>query len=108
MEKNRNTNFTGEILLYLSFAVLSNEIAGFAALAFVWSTVFVSRIHLKEKSLSKKEGYAHYKQNSYLLIFKIFSSDALNLLFYGGFSALSYLIWRVGGIEATVNLLLNR
>ena len=36
----------------------------------VWSTFFVGRIYLKEKSLQKKEGYDSYCKNSYLILFK--------------------------------------
>jgi len=80
---NRNTNYFGEVLLYCSFAFLVNEYQAFINLAIVWVTVFVSRIHIKEESLKKKDGYQKYSNNSYLLLFKFFDSNLVNLLFYG-------------------------
>lgn len=57
LANNRNTNYFGEILLYGSFATLVNHRWAFYFLFFVWGTVFVSRIYLKELSLSKKDGW---------------------------------------------------
>jgi hypothetical protein len=79
---NRNTNYFGEVLLYLSFAVLVNEYSSFIFLISIWSTIFFSRIYIKEQSLMKKEGYSKYSENSYLILFKFFSSDILNYLLY--------------------------
>ena len=71
-------------MLYSSFAFLVNEYWPFVFLVIVWCSVFFSRIFLKEESLRKKEGYDKYGKNSYLLLFKIFSSDVMNYLFYTG------------------------
>lgn len=108
METNRNTNFFGEMLLYSAFATLVNERICFYMLFFIWSTLFFSRIYLKELSFSKKEGWNKYKSNSYLLLFKIFSSDILNFIFYSGFVIVCYLTFINGGMEATVKLILNK
>lgn len=79
---NRNTNYFGEVLLYTSFAVLVNEYSSFLILIAVWSTIFFSRIYIKEQSLMKKDGYSKYAENSYIILFKIFRSDVLNYLLY--------------------------
>jgi protein-S-isoprenylcysteine O-methyltransferase Ste14 len=57
LSNNRNTNYFGEMLLYGSFAILVNHILALYLLLFVWLTIFVSRIYLKEQSLIKKDGY---------------------------------------------------
>jgi len=48
------------MMLYSSFALLINDRRGFYCLLPAWLSVFVTRIHSKEKSLVKKEGYAKY------------------------------------------------
>jgi protein-S-isoprenylcysteine O-methyltransferase Ste14 len=100
---NRNTNYFGEIMLYSSFAVLVNHRYAFYFLFFVWGTVFVSRIYLKEKSLRQKEGYKNYAQNSYLLVFKFFRSDFLNIVFYFNIALVIYYFNNVTGFEQLLN-----
>jgi len=82
LEKNRNTNYFGEILVYLSFAMISNHFVGYLILIAIWSSMFVSRIYLKECSLRKKEGYKKYKENSYIILFKFTQNDFINILIY--------------------------
>ena len=79
---NRNTNFLGEILIYFSFAFTVGRIECYLFLIFVWSTFFVGRIYLKEKSLQQKKGYDLYAKNSYLILFKFFESHLLNAILY--------------------------
>lgn len=83
LAKNRNTNYLGEILVYLSFAMCTNKLIGYVILICIWVTVFGSRIYLKEISLMKKEGYKRYKNNSYLILFKFVDNDYVNLAIYG-------------------------
>jgi hypothetical protein len=45
------------MMLYGAFGILVNHIIAYGILLFVWSTVFLSRMYLKEKSLKRKEGY---------------------------------------------------
>lgn len=80
--RNRNTNYFGEILVYLSFALATNKLSGYIILINIWVIIFGSRIYLKELSLRKKDGYAKYAQNSYLLLFKFFDSDFANVIVY--------------------------
>jgi protein-S-isoprenylcysteine O-methyltransferase Ste14 len=90
---NRNTNFLGEIMIYFSFAFNVGRIECYLLLIFVWSTFFVGRIYLKEKSLEKKKGYDLYIKNSYLISFKFFDSHFLNaILYFGIFGCFLYLI----------------
>ena len=48
LAKNRNTNYLGEILVYLSFAMCTNKLIGYVILICIWVTLFGSRIYLKE------------------------------------------------------------
>lgn len=79
---NRNTNYLGEMLIYSSFAIIIYHWFPLVLLLLIWSTLFLSRMLLKEESLKKKQGYEEYKSKSYLFLFKIFNSDLLNMLFY--------------------------
>lgn len=51
---------------------------------------------MKEMSLMKKEGYKKYSAKSYLILFKIFKSDLVNLMVYTGLI--------VGGVYCYFNL----
>ena len=79
---NRNTNFLGEMMIYFSFAFIVGRIECYFFLTFVWSTFFVGRIYLKEKSLKKKEGFDLYKNNSYLILFKFFNNHFIIIIIY--------------------------
>ena len=67
----RNTNYLGEILIYLSFAILSMSYIPFAILALFFFVVFLPRMIKKDKSLSKYSSFKEYKQMSGLLFPKI-------------------------------------
>ena len=67
----RNTNYLGEILIYLSFAILSMSYIPFAILALFFFVVFLPRMIKKDKSLSKYSSFKEYKQISGLLFPKI-------------------------------------
>ena len=79
---NRNTNYLGEIFIYFSFALIVGRLECYLLLIFVWLSFFVGRIYIKERSLSKKEGYEKYKKNSYIILFKFFNSHFLNIICY--------------------------
>ena len=64
----RNTNYLGEILIYLSFAILSVSFIPFAILALFFFAVFLPRMLKKEKSLTKYASFAEYKRISGLLL----------------------------------------
>ena len=70
-KKIRNTNYLGEILIYLSFAILSMSYVPFAVLALFFFVVFLPRMIKKDKSLTKYSSFKEYKQISGLLFPKI-------------------------------------
>jgi len=63
----RNTNYLGEILIYLSFAMLSMSFIPFVILAIFFFIVFLPRMLKKDNSLSKYEDFEKYKNNSGLI-----------------------------------------
>lgn len=102
LEKIRNPNYLGEMMLYSSFAMLVDSIYAFLLLFSVWLTIFVSRITLKELSNSKKDGWEKYKNNSYLLLFKIYKSDLVNCVIYASFVCVVLFLYQNGGIENVI------
>ena len=64
----RNTNYLGEILIYLSFAILSVSFIPFAILALFFFGVFLPRMQKKDKSLTKYASFGEYKRISGLLL----------------------------------------
>ncbi len=65
---SRNTNYLGEILIYLSFAILSMNFIPFIILLIFFIIVFLPRMIKKDKSLEKYEGFDEYKANSGLIL----------------------------------------
>ena len=67
----RNTNYLGEILIYLSFAILSMSFIPFAILAIFFFIVFLPRMIKKDKSLTKYESFEEYKKKTGLFLPKL-------------------------------------
>ncbi len=67
-QNSRNTNYLGEILIYLSFAILSMNLIPFIILTIFFTVVFLPRMIKKDKSLSKYKGFTEYKNNSGLIL----------------------------------------
>ena len=67
----RNTNYLGEILIYLSFAILSMSFIPFAILAIFFFIVFLPRMIKKDKSLTKYDSFEEYKKNTGLILPKL-------------------------------------
>ena len=67
----RNTNYLGEILIYLSFAILSMSSIPLIILAIFFSIVFLPRMIKKDKSLSKYDSFEEYKKKSGLILPKL-------------------------------------
>lgn len=63
----RNTNYLGEILIYLSFAILSMHIIPFIILSVFFFVVFLPRMIRKDKSLKKYDLFEEYKSKTGLL-----------------------------------------
>lgn len=65
---SRNTNYLGEILIYLSFAILSMNFIPFIILLIFFVIVFFPRMIKKDKSLEKYKGFDEYKANTGLIL----------------------------------------
>ena len=63
----RNPNYLGEIMIYSSFAILSQHYIPWLIYTYIWGLVFVSNWALKEESYKKKAGWDEYKNRSNLL-----------------------------------------
>ena len=82
LKNNRNTNYFGEILVYLTFAIACGRKEGYIMLIIEWIVFFGSRIYMKDLSLAKKHGFEKYKKNSYIILFKFFQNDFFNICIY--------------------------
>ncbi|MBD1917655.1 MULTISPECIES: DUF1295 domain-containing protein [Cyanophyceae] len=72
----RNTNYLGEILIYLSFALLAMHWLPFAILGLVAAMLFVPNMRKKDQSLSRYPEFADYKARSGLLLPRLFGTYA--------------------------------
>ena len=52
LKNNRNTNYFGEILIYLTFAIACGRKEGYIMLIIEWIIFFGSRIYLKDLRLA--------------------------------------------------------
>jgi protein-S-isoprenylcysteine O-methyltransferase Ste14 len=68
----RNTNYLGESLIYLSFALLAQHWLPVVILALFFGLVFVPNMLKKDQSLSRYPTFADYKATSGLLLPKLF------------------------------------
>jgi steroid 5-alpha reductase family enzyme len=75
----RNTNYLGEILIYGSFALLSQHWLPFVILGFFVSVVFIPNMLKKDTSLSRYSEFALYKANSGMILPKIFTNTEQNI-----------------------------
>jgi len=69
--RSRNPNYLGEILIYLSFALLSNHWLPLLILATFTALVFVPNMLKKDKSLARYPEFAAYKERSGLMLPKL-------------------------------------
>tara|TARA_Y100001968_G_scaffold242871_1_gene226592 strand:+ start:5500 stop:6117 length:618 start_codon:yes stop_codon:yes gene_type:complete len=63
----RNTNYLGEVLIYLSFSILSMSFIPFLILFIFFFLIFVPRMLKKDQSLSKYKSFEEYKKRSGLI-----------------------------------------
>ena len=70
-ERSRNTNYLGELLTYLSFALLAMHWLPYAVLAGFAFAVFLPNMRKKDQSLSRYPGFAAYRERSGLLLPKL-------------------------------------
>ncbi|KAF0709621.1 Aste57867_5846 [Aphanomyces stellatus] len=64
---SRNTNYLGEMMIYLSFALLANHWLPYAWLAFIWTVLFMSNMIAKDVSIRNKDGGSAYMHKANLL-----------------------------------------
>ncbi|MCU0532426.1 MAG: DUF1295 domain-containing protein [Hydrococcus sp. Prado102] len=72
----RNTNYFGEILIYLSFALLVQHWLPFAILGVFFGLAFLPNMLKKDKSLSRYPEFEEYKANSGFLLPNLVSTKA--------------------------------
>jgi len=63
----RHPNYLGEMLLYGSFAALSQHVVPWLVLAAVWSLVFVPNMLQKEARMARHPGWTAYRARTGLL-----------------------------------------
>ena len=74
--RSRNPNYLGEILIYLSFAMLAQHWLPFVILGIFAALVFVPNMLKKDQSLSRYPEFVAYKERSGLLLPKLFISKS--------------------------------
>ena len=67
-KKSRNTNYLGEMMIYLSYAMLGNSKIPYYILCYIWNILFFPNMISKDKSILKKEGGEKYIKSSNLLL----------------------------------------
>jgi protein-S-isoprenylcysteine O-methyltransferase Ste14 len=72
-ERCRNTNYLGEILIYSSFAMLTQHWLPFLIFAGFISMIFVPNMLKKDQSLSRYPEFSDYKRRSGLVFPKLFT-----------------------------------
>ena len=76
----RNTNYLGEMMIYGSYALLSQHHVPWYILGYVWGILFARNIIKKEESLKLKEGWKTYSKVSWSIFPKI-SQNLVNVSF---------------------------
>ncbi len=72
----RNTNYLGEICIYLGFALLVQHWLPFAIIGLFAAGIFVPNMIKKDKSLSRYPEFKEYKENSGLLLPKVWGNSS--------------------------------
>ena len=70
--RSRNPNYLGEVLIYVSFAILAQHWIPFLILGAFFAGMFVPNMLKKDKSLSRYPEFEAYKARSGLLLPKLF------------------------------------
>jgi steroid 5-alpha reductase family enzyme len=83
-KNTRNPNYLGEVLIYGSFVICAGHIFSYMIFFCGSCLLFSINMYLKDRfSYQKKEGWATYKEESYILFPKVFPSLILNTALYG-------------------------
>ena len=82
-------------MIYSSFVHCSGHLLGAIQLYGLACLLFALNIYLKDSTSYKyKKGWEQYKEQSYILLFKIFPSNLLNLIFYAAiFTFIGSFLW---------------
>jgi len=91
----RNPNYLGETMIYYSFAIIVDRWEFWFVLWTIHLAVFVPRMLIKDKSLSKKDRWDEY--DSYLFFPKFSSCCLDNFIIYSFVIVLGLLIYTSGG-----------
>ena len=70
--RSRNTNYLGELMIYCGFAMLTVSWWGFIGISAFFLGAFIPNMLKKDKSLARYPEFAAYKNNSGLLIPRLF------------------------------------
>lgn len=65
--KCRNTNYLGEMMIYGSYAALSQDWVSWAVLLYIWTGLFGRNMMAKEARCQKKDGGAEYIAHSWMI-----------------------------------------
>lgn len=77
--RSRNPNYLGEVLIYFSFAMLAQHWLPFLVLGGFFAGIFVPNMLKKDKSLSRYPQFEAYKNNSSLLLPKLWADTSNEL-----------------------------
>lgn len=64
----RNTNYLGEMMIYGSYAALTQDWISWAILIYVWTLLFGRNMFNKEASIARKKGGKEYMDNSWMIL----------------------------------------
>jgi steroid 5-alpha reductase family enzyme len=68
MARTRNTNYFGELLIYLGFSILALHWIPLAVIALYLVVIWFPNMYKKDKSLSRYPGFEEYRRKSKLFI----------------------------------------
>lgn len=68
----RNTNYLGELMIYVGFAMLTESWVGFIGIVAFFLGAFIPNMIKKDKSLSRFAEFGEYKRRSWLLLPRLF------------------------------------
>lgn len=74
----RNTNYLGEILIYVAFALLTQHWLPFVILAGFIAGIFIPNMYKKDQSLSRYPEFTDYKARSGLLLPQLWGSNTVD------------------------------
>lgn len=89
----RNPNYLGEMMLYFGFFNITGHWIAYSVCLVVWCGVFTVRMAAKDASLRQKPGWEEYKQQSWLVLPKLFGSAVLSVVVYAGMAFVAFKVY---------------